>query len=345
MARAEIVPVFIPHGGCRYRCVFCDQHGITGTAALPAIAELEALFTESAPERELAFYGGSFTALPHEQMLAYLAFARGLKQRGRIGRIRLSTHPAHVGEEIVRLLLEFTVDTVELGVQSTDDEVLRLSGRGHDGATALAALRRLKEAGFCTGAQLMTGLPGDSREKTLRTVREIVACRPELVRIYPLLVLKNTPLAELTAQGGYVPVALDDAVTLVRDMLAIFLYENITVIRMGLQMTEDLHRASDLLLAGPFHESFGHLVKCALKKQQLSMLTDGVAGDLTIACPPRELPQLFGQNGDTMRALRATRNVTVRADEGLPEGSLALRAPVARLLTAHEFLKEVQPCI
>lgn len=295
------------------------------------------------PVEEVAFYGGSFTALPREAMLSYLAWAQQLKMGGHVSRIRLSTHPAHVDEEIVTLLQSYQVDTVELGVQSLDEEVLRRAGRGHGRAASLQAMRLLKEGGFNLGAQLMVGLPGDDRDKVLQTVADLLSCAPDFVRIYPLLVLRDTEMAKLLAEGSYQPLTLAAAVALVKDMLAIFLYAGIAVVRMGLQPTAELRRGSGQLVAGPYHESFGHLVKCALKREQLMMalLPGRKNGVVTVCCPPREIPLVYGDQRATITALQQHYRLTVKVDPALAAGSIAIGEDGGRrrLVTEEAFLK------
>jgi len=264
-----IIPVFIPFGGCPHQCVFCDQTGITGRAAMPGaddvVSTIEAyLSTWEASggkgPREVAFYGGSFTGLPEEARASYLAVAYRYVREGRIDSVRLSTRPDYIDAEIAAWLVGYGVAVVELGAQSMCDKVLRLSGRGHTAEQTRRAVEILKEAKIKTGVQIMPGLPGDTPETILHTVRETISLAPDFVRIYPTLVLKNTPLHAMLEQGRYTPWTLDDMVEVCRKAASLFREAGVPVIRMGLQPTEELAAA---LAGGPFHPSFRQLVEGA----------------------------------------------------------------------------------
>ncbi len=325
MAKAKILPVFIPHGGCRHRCVFCDQRAITGRDHLPTAAELEAMLPkELAPDTELAFYGGTFTALPKEIRGAYLRFAEKKLREGAVAAVRVSTHPLYIDEEIVAELREYGVSTVELGIESLDDAVLKAAGRGYTKADVFRAVTLLRRSGLDWGAQLMAGLPGDTEAKCLRSVRELLPYAPAVARIYPVLVLEGTALASLWRRGAYRPLSLEEAVAAAAPMYALFRLAGVKVIRMGLQPTEEIAAGSTALLAGPFHPAFGHLVRCRLKREQIRSLLDRTEGDaFRIIVPKRDLPLVFGDGGGTLAELAGGRRLA--AGEGmLPSGTVAL---------------------
>lgn len=308
---------------------------------MPEIDALAASFPARTCRDEIAFYGGSFTALPLAVIECYLTFARDLKRAGRVKKIRLSTHPAHVDRNVAGMLRDYEVDTVELGIQSLNDEVLSIAKRGHSSDDALMALQCLKDADFEVGVQVMAGLPGDSRETFLATVSALLPLEPDFARIYPLLVLKGTEVAAMMERGDYVPLTLAEAVTQVRDALALFLFAGVPVIRMGLQPTADLCRDGDVLLSGPFHESFGHLVKCDLKRAQIAMLlTDVREGEVLLRCPPRDVALVYGDRGETVSTLRQRYHLRVSRDEALSPGELALKTAGAEMtLTERDFLQ------
>lgn len=264
-----IIPVFIPFGGCPHQCVFCDQTGITGKAEMPCTDEVNSTIEtylstwEKAGgkgPREVAFYGGSFTGLPKEQQAVYLKTARRFIEEGRMDSVRLSTRPDYMDAGTARFLNGYGVGTVELGAQSMSDAVLKLSGRGHSAADTERAVRVLKEAGIETGIQIMPGLPGDTEETIISTVEETIQLKPAFVRIYPTLVLKDTPLHAMYRAGRYAPWALDEMVPVCKKAAGLFRAAGIPVIRMGLQPTEDLTKA---LVCGPYHPSFRQLVEGA----------------------------------------------------------------------------------
>jgi len=263
--RPVLVPFFISHLGCPQRCVFCDQEKIAGArGVLPGAEEMLARIEQyraSSPGRglEVAFYGGTFTALPRADQHSLLAALQPLLASGRLASLRLSTRPDAVDPETACYLKSMGVGTVELGVQSMDEEVLRLSGRGHSARDAELALGALQEAGLRVGVQLMPGLPGDSEERALFSLQLVLALKPSFLRIYPTLVIEGTELASLYRAGTYLPLSLDAAVTLCKRMLLAARRAGVPVLRLGLQPTAELE-APGVLLAGPYHPAFGQLV-------------------------------------------------------------------------------------
>lgn len=347
MANNNILPIFVPHGGCPHRCVFCDQKQITGCDKLPSEAELVSMLpAELSPDTELAFYGGSFTAIGKEVRKKYLSFAFGLKEQGKISRIRISTHPAYINDDIIAELEAYGVDTVELGIQSTDDEVLQKAKRGHMAAEVFRAAEKLAASPLKWGAQLMVGLPGDSEEKDLRSVAELLPYHPDMARIYPVLVLRGTELAELTVQNEYEPLSVGEAVRVSGRMFALFSYASVPVIRMGLQPTEEINFGSDTLMGGPFHPSFGYLVKSDLKREQMKiLLREYPEGDFRILAPKKDLPLVFGDHSENIPRLEQGRTLAVSEAE-LPMGAVALapydkkkKQEILAVFTWQDFLE------
>jgi histone acetyltransferase (RNA polymerase elongator complex component) len=259
-----IIPIFIPFGGCDHKCVFCNQVGITGSDTLPTVKEVQSqvesyLSTwKGAGRREVAFYGGSFTGLDIAMQDSYLGAVKDFIADGRIDCIRLSTRPDYIDEDIVKRLKTFGVKVVELGVQSFSDEVLRLSGRGHSAKDAERAVKVLKDLGMEVGLQLMPGLPGDTTEFSIESAVKARDLRPDFVRIYPTLVIKDTPLEGMYKEGRYVPWKLADMVGLCKSMLAIFNEAGVKVVKVGLHPTKDLE---DSIVEGPYHRAFKDLVE------------------------------------------------------------------------------------
>ena len=280
MARKRlIIPVFIPFGGCPHQCVFCNQRRITGTTLLPTLDEVRATIDRhlstweikrgnaGSERREVAFYGGSFTALPRDLQEGYLRTAHAYIEDGRIHTLRLSTRPDYISQDQIALLRSYRVETVELGVQSLSDEVLRLSGRGHTVEDTRRAVSILKDAGISIGMQLMPGLPGDSEDTIIDTARKTVELGPSFVRIYPTVVVKDTPLHEMYISGRYRPWPMDEMVEVCCEMVRIFNNAGIPIIRMGLHPSGELRRS---LVAGPFHPSFRQLVEKRLADDEAS---------------------------------------------------------------------------
>lgn len=261
-----IIPFFIPHSGCPHQCVFCNQNKITGEHNQPVPESIPAkiadyLKTDKKKKPvQVAFYGGTFTALPLETQRRYLEAVRPFIEAGKVESIRVSTRPDCITAEVLSLLTEHRVSTVELGAQSMDDSVLARSGRGHTAADTVHAVGLLREHAFSIGLQLMPGLPGDSRERFFMTVDRTIDMRPDVVRIYPALVIKDTPLEELYYAGRYDPLSLEEAVMWCKVALGRFEESGIKVIRMGLQPTEELEKPGTIV-TGPYHPSFRQLVQ------------------------------------------------------------------------------------
>lgn len=266
MAKTAItVPIFIPHAGCPGRCVFCNQARSAGASdelSREAIVRKVALYRESAQESvsrfEIAFFGGNFTGLPAPEQARLLDIASGLKGAGAIQAIRLSTRPDCISGEIAETLAAAGVDTVELGVQSFSDRVLDLSARGHTAGDSVRAVTLLRERGIGTIIQLMTGLPGDTPRGALESARRAVELSPSGARLFPAVVLRGSGLEALYRRGEYLPLGLDEAVDIVKDMFLAFDRARIPVIRMGLHPLRD--ERTDVV-AGPYHPAFGFLVR------------------------------------------------------------------------------------
>jgi len=330
-----IIPFFIPHSGCPHLCVFCNQKNITGRSAPEEASSIPQKITEylktnnSGEPVQAAFYGGSFTALPVERQKSYLEAVRPFILSGRIRNIRLSTRPDNISREIVTLLKEYRVQTVELGVQSMDDRVLALSGRGHSASDTVHAVQLLREYDFVVGLQLMPGLPGDSAEGFQGTVAKTVALKPDFVRLYPALVIKGTPLEERYKTGRYSPLSLDDAVILCRDALLRFEEAGIEVIRIGLQPTDELEKPGTII-AGPYHPAFRQLVESSILLDRMKALMttiDASCHQVTFFVHPRDLAAAIGQNrsnGESLKNEFRLRSVRVRQDRSVPRRTVKI---------------------
>lgn len=308
-AREHILPVFVPHLGCPHACVFCNQRRISG-AARPADAETVKQAIEAAAalpangaKRQLAFYGGSFTAIPEGQQELLLDAAHEALERGEIDAIRLSTRPDAIDGRVLERLRRYGVETVELGAQSMDDEVLRLSGRGHTAADVERAARLVKEAGFRLILQMMTGLPGDSEEKSMETARRLIALAPEGVRIYPTVVVRDTALYDLWRAGLYREHTVEDAVRVCARLLPLFADAGVPVIRLGLNPTQELSEGG--AAAGAYHPALGELVKSRLMYEKALALLKSVSasGRVELGVVPEKLSQMTGQHRENILKL------------------------------------------
>lgn len=264
-ARESIIPVFVPHLGCPNDCVFCNQRRISGSQE-PATAqtvkeaiENAAALPSKGAKRQLAFYGGSFTAIPVEQQLSLLNAAREEMAQGRIDSLRLSTRPDAIDGTVLDRLRDYGVETIELGAQSLDDRVLLLSGRGHTAEDVEKASQLIKEWGFRLILQMMTGLPGDTPEKAVETARRIAALKPDGVRIYPTVIVRDTALYDLWRSGRYAEHTVEDAVEVCASLVPLFEEAGIPIIRLGLNPTEEL--SGGAAAGGAYHPALGELVQ------------------------------------------------------------------------------------
>lgn len=280
-SRHVIIPIFVPHKGCPNDCIFCNQKKISGQLEeitpdmIPEIIESHLATIENDAFVEIAFYGGSFTAIDRSLQESLLKEAYEYVKSGRVSEIRLSTRPDCIDEDILDMLKKYGVRTIELGVQSLDDEVLKASCRGHDAACVYESSELIKRKGFRLGIQTMTGLPVDTREKALYTARQVISISPEIVRIYPVLVIKGTALEMLYLAGKYAPMPLEEAVKLCAELLELYERHGINVIRIGLQATENIRSGGESdVSAGPEHPAFRQLVESELARRRIEEIIE-----------------------------------------------------------------------
>jgi len=265
-----VIPVFIPHSGCPHQCAFCNQSIITSQSdPLPDGWKIKKIVNEYLQYKgqrtnvELAFFGGNFLGLPKADIQMLLASVTPFLDEKVIDGIRCSTRPDTVTKEMLELVKPYGMSCIELGVQSMDDHVLEKSRRGHNKEDTIRAVGLLKEFGFKTGVQMMVGLPGDDELLALGTAKEIASLSPDFVRIYPLMVLKGSLMETWYVNKTYLPLSLDESIDIVKKLYLIFQASGIEVVRMGLQ-SSDLMEDESMVLAGPWHPAFGHLVLSSL---------------------------------------------------------------------------------
>lgn len=269
MSRHANIALFVPHIGCPHRCSFCDQRAITGVRRPPAAADVHAAVQAAMAgagydpaNTEIAFFGGSFTAIDPAYMCELLDAAHVHVQNGGVRGIRISTRPDAIDAGILALLKAKGVTTIELGAQSMVDAVLGANGRGHTAAQVIKASKDIRAAGFSLVLQMMTGLHKDTDAGAVYTAEQLAACGPDAVRIYPAVTLRNTRLAALYAAGEYRPPSLEEAVALCARLLMFFRGRHIPVIRLGLHSIE-----KDTYVAGPWHPAFRELCESRLYLQ------------------------------------------------------------------------------
>ncbi len=320
------IPLFIPEEACPNRCVFCNQHTISGKAKPPGrdeiIETIETWLSTStdATTVHIAFFGGNFTGLPLNEQKKYLDLATAYIDQNRVHGIRLSTRPDYISPETVSLLQKYRIAEVELGLQSADDEVLTASGRGHTMADVYRAVDLLKGAGISFGLQMMLGLPGDTKVKAMQTAGEIIALGASSTRIYPCLVIEGTELANLYNRNGYKPLSLEESVDWGKDVLRLFVENSVRVLRVGLHASEAL-RKGEGILAGPFHPAMKEMFLSAIWWDLLEPIARSPKSKtLQIAVSPQQLNYAIGYKGQNRtRLLETFDSVKIVANTGLSD--------------------------
>ncbi len=327
MMKQYTIPVFIPELACPFRCVFCNQFKITGQERAPSddqilktIEDYLASFKVTDRRVEIGFFGGSFTGLPLEQQEHYFSLVRPYILSGKISAIRLSTRPDYITNEILDLLRKYHVGTIELGLQSLDEEVLRMSRRGHTVQHTREAARKIKKAGFDMGLQMMIGLPGDSLEKARNTAEGIIQLGATQTRIYPALVIRDTTLHSWYREGKYEPLTMEEAIRWSKELILLFEQSGIKLLRVGLHPSDGLLNGSELI-AGPFHPSFRELVMTDIWSDLLVPLLQLPQGNkIVLKVPQRELNVALGYQGKNKKSLQTHfREVKFQGDPSIIE--------------------------
>lgn len=313
------ISIFVPHIGCPNKCSFCNQRYITGVCWAPSAADVEKAVAAAKDSRnfvsetaEIAFFGGSFTAINRNYMTDLLMAAARYVEDGTVKGIRISTRPDAIDDEILSLLKEHHVTSIELGAQSMNDRVLRMNNRGHTSGDVERASHLIREYGFELGLQMMTGLYGDSDSSAIKTAERLIALKPDTVRIYPTIVLKDTDLAALYADNIYKPQTLDGAVALSSRLYKMFTENGIKVIRLGLHSIEE-----KAYIAGPWHPAFSELCQSQIMLTGvLSELSE--KGKYTIKVAKSAVSKMTGQGRKNIIFLKSKGyDCRVQPDDGL----------------------------
>jgi len=329
--RPFIIPVFIPHAGCPHQCVFCNQRAITGnTNAVPSAeaitSQIQGFLKFKKPYHspvQISFYGGNFLGLEENTLYQLLNTATTFVETGEVESIRFSTRPDTIRPHSLDIIQQFPIHTIEIGVQSMDDVVLERSRRGHTSLDIKTACNALRPFGYEIGMQMMIGLPGDDDSTAMKTAHSIAELLPDFVRIYPTIVLKNSQLEKWYRQGSYLPMSLEAAVTQTKKLYLLFRKHGISVIRMGLQASEELDDSATVL-GGPYHPAFGHLVHAEI------FLDMAIAELTSKAMPiqkaiffvhPNSIPKMRGLKNANIRRLKDKYHIN--SIELVPDASLA----------------------
>ncbi len=274
MKKQYIIPIFVPHLGCPNECTFCNQRKISGQ--MKNITENDVRetieyylnnFKEKDVYKEVAFFGGSFTGIEEELQEKLLSTAYEYIKDKKIDGIRVSTRPDYINKQILKRLKKYKVKTIELGVQTTNDYILKRCKRGHTYEDVKKASKLIRWYGFTLGHQMMVGLPDSTELDELNTARDLIKLKPKIVRIYPVLVIKGTELEQEYNENKYEPLELGQAVERCKQLCYLFGRKNINVIRIGLQNTDTISSPDNIgseVVAGPYHETFRQLVESSM---------------------------------------------------------------------------------
>lgn len=349
MKKQYIIPIFVPHLGCPNDCIFCNQKSISGQKenmtkekAKKIIEEyINAIQTKDA-SIEIAFYGGSFTAIKPEKQIELLEVANEYIKKGKVESIRISTRPDCIDKETLKRLKKYKVKTIELGVQSANDYILKKANRGHTFENVKKASKMIRWNGFQLGHQMMVGLPESTRIDEINTAKALIKLKPKMVRIYPVLVVKDTKLEKDYKNGIYEPLPLVQAVEICKQLVRMFADKKIDVIRIGLQNTEEItdpQGEKSQVVAGPYHPAFRQLVEAG-------MWYDAIVGkikklnvkvkEVQVTVNPIDANNVIGHKKENVVKLKETYDVDLilKQDEKIRQG----KSKIDITKTYHDFL-------
>lgn len=270
------IPIFIPHRGCKNDCVFCNQVKISGVSTEVSSSDVEKIISSRLKEFndknnkriEIAFFGGSFTGIKLVDQIRFLKVANKYIKSGEVSKIRLSTRPDYISIPILKMLKKYNVETIELGIQSMDNNVLSLSKRGHTSLEVIRACKLIKLFGFRLGAQIMIGLPGSDAKKEIDTIKSVLKLHPSDIRIYPVYVINPSKLYEMYKRGEYTPLSIDDAIYRCHKVVNECQKTDVRIIRLGLQSTDEIC-VSNSEIEGPVSDNFAEYVMSDIIKEKI----------------------------------------------------------------------------
>lgn len=347
-----IIPIFVPNEGCPHNCVFCDQTTITGneekvdgTFAKNIIERYLKTINRKSSTVEVSFFGGTFTAIDMKKQKELLKVAKEYKDKGLIDYIHLSTRPDYIDNVILDNLKDYDVDVIELGVQSLDKEVLIKSGRGHSKEDVIKASSLIKKYGFVLGHQVMLGLPGDNFEKDISTVKESINMHPDIYRIYPALVIKNTPMESMYKMGNYKPYSLYEAVNISKILYCMLESRGINIIRVGLQPTEEINVGAEMV-AGPFHPAFRELVLGSIYNEILQYnIPKNYRDPVKIKINGKDISKLYADGkkffNDTKSKLNLSKIEVIQDNSVLRENLILILKNGEKKLSLKDFMNNV----
>ena len=339
MRKHYIIPIFVPHLGCPNDCIFCNQKSISGQQKMitkedvkETIEKFLKSIKDKEAKKEVAFFGGSFTGIDVEKQEEFLQTAYEYIKQGKINSIRISTRPDYIDKPTLKRLKKYKVETIELGVQSANDYILKQSNRGHTFEDVKKASKLIRWNGFKLGHQMMVGLPESTRIDEINTARELIKLKPKMVRIYPVLVIKNTRLEKQYLEGKYTPLTVIQAVETCKELKNMFNKKKIEIIRIGLQNTDEItdpNIEGSEVVAGPYHPAFRQLVESGLwydyivaKIKELNVKVKKVE----VIVNPQDVNNVIGHKRENIEKLKEmyTLDLIVKQSNDIKPGKLEL---------------------
>lgn len=320
MNKCNIIPIFVPHMGCPHDCIFCNQRKITNFK--DALDEVDirknienyiSYFKNKAIPIEIAFYGGSFTGLDKNLMISYLEIANDYIDRGFVNSIRISTRPDYISKEILDILIKYKVQTIELGVQSMTQSTLDLNNRGHNVECVYESSSLIKKYKIKLGLQMMVGLYGDTIDTVINTAFELCKIKPDFVRVYPTLTIRDTELERLYYSKEYMPMSLEDSIYLCKHIYILFKYYSIPIIRLGLQSSDNISEDGDVV-AGPYHPAFRELVESSIYRDFIEYYISffDIKNDFILECNNSEISKIIGNKRLNIKYFKEKYNINIK---------------------------------
>ena len=335
MKKEYVIPIFVPHLGCPNDCIFCNQKSISGKQKMITVQDIKNTinyFLENIKDKnaykEVAFFGGSFTGIEYDTQEKFLKTVYKYIKEKKIDSIRVSTRPDYIDKKILKLLKKYKVRTIELGVQSANDYILKKIGRGHTFEDVKKASKMIRWSGFKLGHQMMVGLPDSTKIDDINTAKQLIKLKPKIVRIYPVLVIKGTQLEKDYLNGKYEPITLVQAIETCKELVALFNKKKIEVIRIGLQTTDEISDPSNTaseVVAGPYHPAFRQLVESELWYDsivsQIKELSVKVK-EVQVTVNPIDVSNVIGHKKENAIKLKEMYDVdlVVEQDEEIKQG-------------------------
>ena len=339
MKKEYIIPIFVPHLGCPNNCIFCNQKKISGQTKMVNAKDVEDTieyylknFKDDNKYVEVAFFGGSFTAIEKEKQEELLQAVQKYIQDKKVNSIRISTRPDAIDKDILKMLKKYHVKTIELGVQSMNNYILNRSQRGHTVEDVKKASKLIRWNGFILGHQMMVGLPESTKQDEINTAKELIKLKPKIVRVYPVLVIKDTPLAIEYENKEYTPLTMTQAVERCKEIVELFNKHKINVIRIGLQNTEEISdpsKETSQVVAGPYHPAFRQLVESSMwydsLLNEIKKINTKVI-KVKIIANPENINNIIGHKKENVLKLKEVYDVdvTVESSEEIKPGKFKL---------------------